>query len=78
MFAVAATAHALTIRKAWKYRKNIAIKTFADGSQSLEISIFREGLARIAAIYFQFFRFLKFVLAHAQKSKKHFLFKNVQ
>lgn len=77
MFAVAATAYALTIRKAWKYRKSIAIKLFADGSESLENSIFREGLSRITAICFQFARFLTFVLK-AQNCENHALFKNVQ
>lgn len=77
MFAVAATAYTLTIRKAWKYRNNIATKTFADGSETLEKSIFREGLARITAICFTFIRFLTFVF-NAQNCKNHPLFKNVQ
>lgn len=77
MFAVAATAYTLTIRKAWKYRKSIALKTFADGSETLENSIFREGLARITAICFSFIQFLNFVFI-AQNCKNHALFKNVQ
>lgn len=78
MFAVVATAYVLTIRKAWKYRKKITLKTFADGTQTLENSIFREGLARITPICFQFLRFLHFVLTLAKLPKKHALFKNVQ
>lgn len=77
MFAVAATAYTLTIRKAWKYRKRIATKIYADDSKALENSIFREGLSRITAICFQFVRFLSFVL-NAQNCKNHALFKNVQ
>lgn len=77
MFAVAATAYVLTIRKAWKYRKNIAIKTFANGAESLENSIFREGLARITATCFHFLRFLNFVI-HAQNAKNYAILKNVQ
>lgn len=77
MFAVAATAYTLTIRSAWKHRKSIATKIFADGSKSLENSIFREGLSRITAICFSFIRFLTFVLK-AQNCKNHALFKNVQ
>lgn len=77
MFAVAATAYTLTVRNAWKYRKSIATKIFTDGSETLENSIFREGLSRITTICFSFIRFLTFVLK-AQNTKNHALFKNVQ
>lgn len=77
MFAVAATAYTLTIRKAWRHRRKIANKVFADGSESLENSVFREGLARITAICFHFVRFLTFV-SRTLNPKNHALFKNVQ
>ena len=77
MFAVAATAYTLTVRNAWRYRKSIAIKIFADGSETLENAIFREGLSTITALCFSFIRFLTFVFK-AQNAKNHALFKNVQ
>lgn len=76
-FAVAATAYTLTAQNAWKYRKSIATQIFADGSETLENSIFREGLSRITAICVSFIRFLTFAFK-AQNAKNHALFKNVQ
>jgi DDE family transposase len=77
MMAIVATAYILAIRKGLKRRKQIKAQLYKDGSESPEVSIFREGLARLTAKCFRFIEFIKYVLK-ALSPKNHAIFKNVQ
>jgi hypothetical protein len=77
MMAIVATAYILAIMEGWKRRKRIKTQLYKDGSESPEVSIFREGLARLTAKCFRFIDFIKYVLK-ALSPKNHAIFKNVQ
>ncbi len=77
MMALAALAYVLAIRQGWPYRKHIATQVYQDGSQTPEVSIFREGLARLIHKCFRFCRFLDFILG-ILNPKNHAICKNVQ
>lgn len=77
MFAIAATAYVLAIREGEKRIDKIPNNKYADGSHWPETSIFREGLAILTSICYQFVDFLNHVFK-ALSLKKHAIFKNVQ
>lgn len=77
MMALATTAYILAIREGWRQRKRIATQVYRDGSQTPEISIFREGLSRLVHKCFRFDRFLEYVLGILHTENQP-VFKNVQ
>lgn len=77
MLAIVAAAYILAIREGWKRRKEIPIQQYKDGNETLEVSIFRAGLAVLTAKCFRFIDFLKYVFS-ALNPKNHAIFKNVQ
>ena len=77
MMAIVVTAYTLAIQEGWKRRKQIRAQLYADGSELPEVSIFREGLARLTAKCFCFINFIKYIL-RTISPKKHAIFKNVQ
>ena len=77
MLAIVAAAYILAIRVGWKTKDQINNNKYQDGEEWPEVSIFREGLAYLTPICFQFIGFLKFVLK-TLSTKNHALFKNVQ
>lgn len=77
MFAIAATAYILAIREGHKRRKDIPTQRYADGTQCPEVSVFREGLAKLTARCYRFIDFLKY-LFKAMKPKNYPILQNVQ
>lgn len=77
LMAIMATAYVLAIREGWKRRKQIPTQYYNDGSQALEASIFRKGLAILTPKCFLFFHFLEYVLKIFAVDN-HVLCKNVQ
>lgn len=69
--------HEMAIREGWKRRKQIPIENYKDGSQAMEASIFRKGLAILTPKCFLFFHFLEYVLK-ILAGDNHVICKNVQ
>lgn len=77
MMAMVSIAYVLAIQEGTKRLPNIPIQTYRDGSTTLEISIFREGLAHLTAICFSLTRFLTYVIALLKPRRLDWI-KNVQ
>jgi hypothetical protein len=77
MLAIVTTAYILAIREGWRRRKKIPNKQYKDGSETPEVSIFREGLAILTAKCFRFIDFLQYIF-RILSPKNHAIFKNVQ
>ena len=77
MMALVSIAYVLAIREGTKRLSNIPIQTYRDGSETLESSIFREGLAHLTAICFSFTRFLSYVILLLKPRRQDWI-KNVQ
>lgn len=61
MMAIVATAYLLAVKEGWKIRKEIPIKSYADGSQWPAVSIFRAGLAFVTEKCHQLHLFLLYL-----------------
>jgi len=77
MMALVAGAYLLAIREGWKRRKQISMQHYKDGSQTLEVSIFRKGLSIILPKCFRLGVFLKY-LSTIFLPQNHPICKNVQ
>ena len=77
MLAIVTTAYILAIREGWKRRKRIPSQHFKDGTETPQVSIFREGLAILTSKCFRFIDFLRY-LFNIISPKNHALCKNVQ
>ena len=77
MMAIVTCAYTLAIREGWKRRGRIPLQQYRDGTETPEVSIFREGLAILTAKCFRFIDFVKY-LFNILSPKNHALFKNVQ
>lgn len=77
MLAIVTTAYILAIREGWKRRRRIPPQHYKDGSETPEVSIFREGLAILTTKCFRFIEFLRYVFS-ILSSKNHTVCKNVQ
>lgn len=77
MMAIVTCAYTLAIREGWKRRRRIPIQHYRDGTETPEVSIFREGLAILTAKCFRFIDFIRYVFS-ALSSKNHAICKNVQ
>ena len=77
MMAVVAGAYLLAVREGWKRRSQIPIQRYKDGTQTLEISIFRKGLAIVVAKCLRFVEFLKYI-SSIFSPRNHPICKNVQ
>jgi len=60
--AIIATAYILALREGWKRRKQISTQHYKDGTQTMEVSIFRKGLAILTSKCFRFIDFLRYLL----------------
>ena len=63
MMALVSIAYVLAIQEGTKRLPLIPLQSYRDGSKTLEVSIFREGLAHLTAICFSLTRFLTHVIA---------------
>lgn len=77
MLAIVTIAYILSVREGWKRRRRIALQQYRDGTQTPEVSIFREGLAILTAKCFRFIEFLRYVFSIISP-KNHAFCKNVQ
>lgn len=77
MMAMVSIAYVLAIQEGTKRLPNIPIQNYRDGSKTLEISIFRAGLAHLTAICFSLTRFLMHVIALLKPRRLDWI-KNVQ
>lgn len=77
MMAIVATAYILAIREGHKRRDKIPTQVYADGTQTPEVSWFREGLAVLTTRCFRFIQFLRYLFS-ILSLKKHRICKNVQ
>jgi len=77
MMAVAAMAYVLAIREGLKRKSKIKMQQYRNGSATLEVSLFREGLAALTAKCFRIIDFLKYVFRCLNPSNR-LICKNVQ
>lgn len=77
MLAVVVSAYIMAVRIGWRRRKHIAVQHYKDGSETPEVSIFREGLSFLTSKCFSFIRFIKYVI-DTLSLKNHVFIKNVQ
>jgi hypothetical protein len=77
MMAIVTCAYTLAINEGWKRRRHIPVQHYRDGTETPEVSIFREGLAVLTAKCFRFIDFIRYVFK-ALSSKNHAICKNVQ
>lgn len=77
MMAIVVTAYILAIGEGLKRQKTINMKRYADGAETPEVSIFREGLAILTSKCFRFIDFIRYVLSRIS-CKNHAICKNVQ
>jgi len=77
LMAIAATAYILAIREGLKQQKKIPKQQYKDGSESPEVSIFRQGLAVLTAKCFRLIDFIKYVFS-SLNPPNHAFCKNVQ
>ncbi len=76
MLAIVIMAYALAIVEGRKRKKGIPKQHYPDGAETLAVSIFREGLAILTPICFNFIKFITSVLG-IFNTKNHSIFKNV-
>jgi hypothetical protein len=77
MMAIVTTAYIRAIREGFKCKKKIPIQRYEDGTQTREVSLFRQGLAILTAKCFRFIDFLKYLFS-ILKPNNHAFCKNVQ
>ncbi len=77
MMAIVTIAYTLAIQEGWKHQNYIATQRYQDGTQTPEVSIFREGLAILTTKCFRFIEFIRYVFSMLSP-KNHPISKNVQ
>jgi hypothetical protein len=77
ILAIVTIAYTLSVREGWKRRRYIAVNRYRDGSQTPEVSVFREGLAILTTKCFKLIDFLRYVFK-ALMPQNHAICKNVQ
>lgn len=77
LMAIVATAYILAIREGQKRQKHIPIQHYQDGTETLEVSLFRHGLAILTSKCFRFIDFIRYLFG-ILNAKNHPICKNVQ
>ncbi|WP_044233699.1 transposase [Haliscomenobacter hydrossis] len=73
MMALVSVAYVLAIIEGTKRLPKIAIQQYRDGSQTLEVSIFREGLSFLTQNCFSLLDFLKYVFSLLKSRRQSFV-----